>query len=56
MLKRIVLYFKDHEHDRILKQKQTLWRLFRFRDKDFDYKKHLKGNLWFYIKNKDIKD
>ena len=50
MLKRIILFFKDRNHDRILKQKQTLWRLFRFRDNDFDYKKHLQGSFWDYVR------
>ncbi len=50
MLKRIILFFKDRNHDRILKQKQTLWRLFRFRDNDFDYKKHLRGSFWDYVR------
>ena len=56
MLKRIKMYFADRRHDKIRKQKLILWELFHYRDSKFDYKKHLKGNLWFYIKNKDIKD
>lgn len=55
MLKRIALYMKHRKHDKIRAEKLTLWKFFGYRDKDFDYKKHKQGNLWFYIKNKDIK-
>lgn len=56
MLKRILLYMKHRRHDKIREQKLFLWKMFRFRDKDFDYKKHLKGNFWYYINNKNIKE
>ena len=56
MLKRILIYLKDRRHDQIRRQKLFLWEMFRIRDNDFDYKKHLKGNLWYYINNKTIKD
>lgn len=56
MLKRIVLYFKHRHHDKQRKEKLILWELFKVRDHNFDYKKHLKGNLWYYINNKNTKD
>lgn len=49
MLKRIKMYFEDRHHDKIRKQKLLLWKLFRFRDKDFDYSQHLRGNFWDYV-------
>ena len=56
MLKRILMYMKDRRHDKIRRQKLLLWELFKYRDSNFDYSKHLKGNLWYYINNKTIKD
>lgn len=55
LLQRIALYYEHRNHDIIRKEKLMFWEAFRIRDNDFDYKKQLKGNLWFYIKNKDIK-
>lgn len=49
MLKRIFLYFKHRRHDKIRKQKLFLWKLFKIRDKDFDYDKHLQGSFWDYV-------
>lgn len=56
MLKRIKMYMADRRHDKIRKEKLILWELFHYRDNKFDYKKHLKGNLWYYINNKNIKE
>lgn len=43
-------YIRDCRHDKELKQKQWMWRLWRVRDKNFDYKKWKHGSLWKYIK------
>lgn len=50
MLKRIKMYFADRRHDKIRKQKLVLWELFHYRDGKFDYKKHLKGSFWDYVR------
>lgn len=50
MLKRIKMYFADRRHDKIREQKLFLYKLFRFRDPKFDYKQHLKGSFWDYVR------
>lgn len=50
MLKRIKMYFADRRHDKIRQQKLILWELFHYRDGKFDYKKHLKGSFWDYVR------
>lgn len=56
MLKRIKMYFADRRHDKIRRQKLVLWELFRVKDNNFDYRKQLRGNFWYYINNKNIKE
>ncbi len=48
-------YVRDCRHDKELKQKQWAWRLFRVRDKKFDYRKWKRGNLWQYIQKQRSK-
>lgn len=52
-MKNLILGFidwrKDVKHDKLREQKLVLYRAFGFRDRDFDYKKHVKGNLRYYI-------
>lgn len=52
MLKRIKMYFADRRHDKIRKQKLFLWEMFRIRDNDFDYRKHLRGSFWDYVRGR----
>lgn len=53
MIKAIVLgisaYVRDRRHDKEYKQKKWLWRIFRVRDDNFDYRTWKRGNLWVYI-------
>lgn len=56
MLKRILLYMKHRHHDKIRRQKLFLWEVFRVKDNNFDYRKQLRGNFWYYINNKNIKE
>ena len=46
----VKMYIRDCRHDKELKSKQWAWRLFRVRDKDFDYSRWKRGSLWKYIK------
>lgn len=54
MLKAIYIgiktYIRDCRHDKELKQKQWMWRLFRVRDKNFDYTKWKRGSVFAYIR------
>lgn len=52
MLKRILMYLKDRRHDQIRRQKLFLWEMFRIRDNDFDYRKHLRGSFWDYVRGR----
>lgn len=50
MLKRIFLYFRHRNHDKLRAKKLVLYRAFGYRDENFDYKKHLKGSFWDYVR------
>lgn len=53
-MKKLILGFiewrKDVKHDKERERKLVLYKLFGFRDPKFDYKQHLKGSFWDYVR------